>query len=81
MYRKLELQYMQWWHSKVLKAACSVRKKFKSRTWNTRAARYKFQGVYPGHEPAKCCDDPLKRITWSVLMYFLRFFYKCMFLR
>jgi len=28
MYRKLELQYMQWWHSKVLKTGCSVRKNF-----------------------------------------------------
>jgi len=33
---------MQWWHSKVLKAGCSVRKIFKSRIWNTQAASYDF---------------------------------------
>jgi len=51
---------MQWWHSKVLKTGCSIRKIFKSRIWNTRAASYYFLGMYPGHEPAKFCDDPLK---------------------
>jgi len=48
MYRELELQYKQWWHSKVLKTDCSVRKNFKSRIWNTQAASYNFLGMYQG---------------------------------
>jgi len=36
---------MQWWHSKVLKAGCSVRKILKSRIWNTQAASYDFLGM------------------------------------
>jgi len=56
---------MQWWHSKVLKTGCSVRNVFKSEMWNTQAASYNVLGMYPGHEPAKFCDNPLKHINSS----------------
>jgi len=33
--------------------------------WNTQAASFNFLGMYPGHESAKFCDDPLKPINPS----------------
>jgi len=53
MYRKIEFQYMQWRHLKVLKTSCSVRKICKPRIWNIQTASRNFLGMYPGHEPAK----------------------------
>jgi len=52
---------MQCWHSNALKTGCSVRILFKSRAWNTQAARYIFLVMYPGPEPAKFSGDPLKQ--------------------
>jgi len=43
----LWLQYIQWWHSKVLETGCFVRKMFKPRIWNIQAATYSFLGMYP----------------------------------
>jgi len=43
----------------------SVRKIFKPRKWNKQAASYNFLVMYPRHEPATFCDDPLKHISSS----------------
>jgi len=59
MYHKLELRYTQWLHSKVLKTGCSVRKNL-NLEYITHTLQANFLGMYPGHEPSKFCDDPLK---------------------
>jgi len=36
--------------------------------WNTQAASYNFLRMYPGHEPAKFCDNPFKTYQFECLM-------------